>query len=114
MTERRRRRLDSPDARPAADTWPLSAALGRSDELSSLLQRVVDSKARLQAVTALLPPTLVPTIRAGPLDATTWTVLVGDPSAAAKLRQLMPTLRSTLLAAGWPPVEIRVKVLPRS
>ena len=98
---------------PASNTLPLSTALGRSEALNSLLRRLHDSRARLDTVAALLPEPLRPTVRPGPLDDTGWVLLVADSSAAAKLRQLMPALEAALLAAGWPAVPVRIKVLPR-
>jgi len=98
---------------PAPNTLPLAAALGRSEPLSGLLRRMHDSRARLDTVVGLLPETLRPVVRPGPLDETCWVLLVGDSAAAAKLRQLMPALEATLLAAGWPALPIRIKVLPR-
>lgn len=93
---------------------PLSAALGQSEPLNSLLRRMRDSRARLDAVAALLPETMRAAVRPGPLDDAGWVLLAADSSAAAKLRQLMPALEAALLAAGWPVVAIRIKVLPRA
>lgn len=98
---------------PATNSLPLSAALGQSEALNGLLRRLHDSRARLDSVAALLPESLRPAVRPGPLDDAGWVLLVADSSAAAKLRQLMPALEAALLAAGWPRVAIRVKVLPR-
>ena len=98
---------------PATNALPLSAALGQSEPLNSLLRRLRDSRARLATVADLLPETLRPAVRPGPLDDAGWVLLVADSSAAAKLRQLMPALEAALLAAGWPVVPVRIKVLPR-
>ena len=99
---------------PAPNSLPLATALGRSEPLNSLLRRMHDSRARLDTVAGLLPETLRPVVRPGPLDEAGWVLLVGDSAAAAKLRQLMPALEAALLAAGWPALPIRIKVLPRS
>ncbi len=98
---------------PATNTLPLSTALGRSEPLNSLLRRLHDSRARLDTVATLLPESLRPAVRPGPLDDAGWVLLVADSSAAAKLRQLMPALEAALLAAGWPAVPVRIKVMPR-
>lgn len=97
---------------PAPHSLPLASALGQSEPLNSLLRRVRDSRARLDTVVDLLPEALRPAVRPGPLDEAGWALLVADSSAAAKLRQLMPALESALLAAGWPAVPVRIKVLP--
>jgi hypothetical protein len=94
-------------------TVPLAAALDRSESLTGLLRRLHDSRARLATVADLLPESLRPAVRPGPLDDAGWVLLVADSSAAAKLRQLMPVLEAALLAAGWPAVPVRIKVLPR-
>jgi len=99
---------------PTPNTLPLAAALGQSEALNSLLRRMRDSRARLDTVAALLPEGMRPSVRPGPLDDTGWVLLVADSSAAAKLRQLMPALEAALLAAAWPPVAIRIKVLPKA
>ncbi len=99
---------------PAWNATPLATALGHSEPLNSLLRRMRDSRARLDAIAGLLPESMRPAVRPGPLDDTGWVLLVGDSSAAAKLRQLMPALEAALLAAGWPAVAIRIKVLPRA
>jgi hypothetical protein len=92
----------------------MATALGRSEPLNGLLRRMRDSRARLDAIAGLLPEGLQPTVRPGPLDDAGWVLLVADSSAAAKLRQLMPALEAALLAAGWPAVAVRIKVLPRA
>lgn len=99
---------------PAPHTLPMAEALGRSEPLNSLLKRMHDSRARLDCVAALLPETMRPSVRPGPLDDAGWVLLVGDSAAAAKLRQLMPALEAALLAAGWPALPVKVKVLPRA
>lgn len=92
----------------------LAAALGRNEALGDLLRRVRDSKARLEAVAALLPPGLKADIRSGPLDDSAWVLLVCNAAAAAKLRQLLPALESELRQKGWPGPPIKIKVLPRA
>jgi hypothetical protein len=99
---------------PDPNSVPLAAALDRSESLTGLMRRLRDSRARLDTVAGLLPEALRPGVRPGPLDDAGWVLLVADPSAAAKLRQLMPALQAALLAAGWPDVPVRIKVLPRA
>jgi hypothetical protein len=99
---------------PAPNALPMATALGQSEPLNGLLRRMRDSRARLDAIAGLLPEGLRPAVRPGPLDDAGWVLLVADSSAAAKLRQLMPALEAALLAAGWPAVAVRIKVLPRA
>lgn len=76
-------------------------------QLSALAR---DSSARLRAIEPLIPPPLRASVRAGPIDGTTWCVLVRGNSAAAKLRQLLPALEAQLRSKGWEVSAIRLKV----
>lgn len=90
---------------------PMADALAKSEPLASLLERVRESQARLEAVRALLPPGLADQVQPGPLDETGWTLLVPGGGAAAKLRQCLPRLQEALRARGVAEAAIRVKVL---
>jgi len=92
----------------------LATALNQHASLGSLLQRVRDSKARLQAIQPLLPAALAAGVRAGPLDETGWSLLVDNAASAAKMRQFLPALEEHLKKMGWPGPAIRIKVLPRT
>lgn len=92
--------------------WALGDALGRSEPLAGLLQRVRASEARLAAVRAVLPAPLAAAVRAGPLDDTHWVLLVPHAAAAAKLRQLAPALQQRLQDTGHPVRELRVRIAP--
>ena len=61
---------------PATKTLPLATALGQSEPLNSLLRRLHDSRERLATVAALLPDSLRPAVRPGPLDDAGWVLLV--------------------------------------
>jgi Dna[CI] antecedent, DciA len=89
---------------------PMTEALAQSTPLASLLERVRESEARLDAVRGELPPGLAGQVRAGPLDEAGWTLLVSSGAAAAKLRQCLPRLQQALQAQGRPELAIRVKV----
>ena len=82
-----------------------SAALGH---LTALIQ---DSSARLKAIESLIPETLLPFVKAGPIDGDNWCLLVNGNAAAAKLRQLTPVLQARLLSRGWKVTSIRLKIL---
>ena len=92
----------------------LAAALRDSQPLVGLLARVRESQARLALVTELLPAGLRGDVRAGPLDDTAWLLLVGNAAAAAKVRQLLPSLQAVLANRGWASPPIKIKVLPRA
>ncbi|GAB4039446.1 MAG: hypothetical protein Fur0014_09140 [Rubrivivax sp.] len=89
---------------------PMAEALAQSSPLASLLERVRESQARLEALRPLLPPGLAEQVRPGPLDETGWTLLVPGGGAAAKLRQCLPRLQQALRARGMAEAVIRVKV----
>jgi hypothetical protein len=92
----------------------LATALDHSEPLVGLLQRVRDSRSRLDALGPVLPPALRAGIRSGPLDDEAWVLLVDNAAVAAKLRQLLPALDDELRAHGWSKPPIKIKVLPRA
>jgi hypothetical protein len=91
----------------------VGSALARHEALGTLLLRVRDSRARLSSIQAVLPPGLREAVEAGPLDDTTWVLLVQNAGAAAKLRQYLPQLEARLADAGHAPRTLRVKLTPR-
>ena len=95
---------------PPPRSVPLSQALQASAPLAGLMDRVHQSRKRLAAVEDLLPPALRSSVRAGPLDDASWVLLVDNSAAAAKLRQMLPSLVARLLQAGWSGPELKVKI----
>ena len=93
-------------------THRLGHALSANETLGSLLQRLAASKARFAVIEPLLPPPLRPHTRPGVLEDGAWVLLADNAAAAAKLRQLLPTLQSALAAAGWAEPAARIKVSP--
>lgn len=88
----------------------LMQAAQASPMLARLTELTRDSRARLQAVEPLIPPALRASVKAGPIDGDTWCLLVSSTAAAAKLRQLIPSLEAALKSRGWDVNAIRVKV----
>lgn len=99
---------------PAPPAKALAQALGSSEPLVGLLQRVRLSQARLAVVAALLPAGLRGEVRAGPLDDAAWVLLVSNAAAAAKLRQLLPSVTAALEQQGFAGPAVKIKVMPRS
>ena len=100
--------------RPGAEpSVKLTTALDRCEPLSLLLRRLQQSRAHFDAIAPLLPPTLRADIRPGSVDADCWTLLAAHNAAAAKLRQMLPTLLQLLRQGGWQGTSIKVKVQPR-
>jgi len=100
----------SPSPAPQVSQQRLAKALGSSEALAALLQRVRESRARFDTIAPLLPDALMQAVKPGPLDDTSWVLLAAHASAAAKLRQMVPALQAALSAAGWSGPVIRVKV----
>ncbi len=65
----------------------------------------------LKSIEALLPLAIRPAVNAGPIDGEVWCLLVEGNAAAAKTRQLLPTLQAALQAKGHKISTIRLKVL---
>ena len=101
-----------PSPAPAPPAQRLHDALDGSVPLARLLERVQASRSRFERVASLLPPALLADVRPGPLDDTSWVLLVARPAAAAKLRQMVPTLEAELAAAGFPPVPLKIRIQP--
>lgn len=89
---------------------PLYEAAAESPTLARLVQLARESGERLQAVELSIPPALRRCVRPGPIEGTTWCLLVDNNAAAAKLRQLLPALIAKLNSRGWQVTAIRLKV----
>ncbi len=88
----------------------LLQATEESPTLARLASLTRDSTERLRAVEPLIPPLLRPAIRPGPIEGTTWCLLVRSNAAAAKVRQLLPALQAHLRSRGWEVTAIRLKI----
>lgn len=78
--------------------------------LLRLTELTRDSVARLNAIQSLIPATLRPSVKAGPIEGKVWCLLLDNNSTAAKIRQLLPALESHLRTKGWAIDSIRLKV----
>lgn len=78
--------------------------------LAQLAALTRDSSERLRAVESLVPPALRPALQAGPIEGTTWCIVVKSNAAAAKLRQLLPAMQAHLRSKGWQVNVIRLKI----
>lgn len=91
----------------------LQQATEASPTLAALAERARDAAARLGAIQDLIPAELRPGVQAGPAEGEEWCVLVGSNAAAAKLRQLVPSLLARLRVRGWHVSTLRIKVRSR-
>ncbi len=89
----------------------LNQAMDGAPALSRLAHLADQSTAMYGCVQGLIPPALRPLVRPGPLDAQDWCLMVSHSAAAAKLRQLVPLLRSRLQQEGWDVQTLRVKIM---
>ncbi|QTD46103.1 DciA family protein [Ottowia testudinis] len=89
----------------------LQQAVAQAPLLARLGQLAAESGARLSIIQPLLPPALRGTVKPGAPEPDAWTLLVPHNAAAAKLRQMLPTLVSALADAGHPVGAIRIKVI---
>lgn len=89
---------------------PVHQAAEEAPTLARLAQLARESGERLKAVEPFIPAPLRPSVRPGPIEGTTWCLLVDSSSAAAKLRQLLPVLQSKLNSDGWQVTSIRLKL----
>lgn len=111
--------MPSPPPPPRQSSLPpgtqaVADALGSSQAMQSLGQRLRDSQARLAAVLPLLPVAMRGHVRAGPIDDSAWTLLADNPAVQAKLRQMLPALEAQLRQQGWPGPPVKVRVLAPS
>jgi hypothetical protein len=88
----------------------LQQAADESPTLARLAQLARESGERLKAVEPLIPASLRPAVRPGPIDGAAWCLLVESSAAAAKLRQILPALIAHLCEGGWEVTSIRLKV----
>jgi len=88
----------------------LQQATRDSPVLARLTELSRDSIARLKAIEPMIPAVLRSAITAGPIDGANWCLIVNSNAAAAKIRQLLPTLEAHLRAKGWQISAIRLKV----
>ena len=91
----------------------LLQAAQESPTLAQLTLLMRESTQRLRALDALIPPALRTALQAGPIEGTTWCLLVSNNAAAAKLRQMLPALQAHLQSKGFEIQSIRLKVLTR-
>ncbi|MFM9879681.1 MAG: hypothetical protein ACKVOO_04645 [Burkholderiaceae bacterium] len=89
---------------------PVQQAALESPTLARLMALAEESGQRLDAIRPLIPASLQQQVAAGPIDGPLWCLLVHNSAAAAKLRQLLPSLLIRLQEGGWQITAIRLKI----
>ncbi len=78
--------------------------------LAKLMELNRASKARYDAISALIPETLRANVTAGPFTEGVWCLLLSNTTTAAKLRQLLPAFEAHLRVHDLEVKSIRLKV----
>ncbi len=89
----------------------LDQAIEQAPALARLAHLVDQSSAMYRCVESLIPEGLRAQVKSGPVDGQDWCLMVSSNAAAAKLRQLLPSLGARLRQDGWDVVNVRVKIL---
>src|SRR4051794_41969680 len=84
-------------------TLPVSVQQAAEDSptLARLAQLARESGERLKAVEPLIPVALRRLVKPGPIEGSSWCLLVEGNAAAAKLRQGLPGMPALLCNRGW-------------
>ena len=77
-----------------------------------MADRIRLSQQMLSVVLPLIPAGLRPHLQPGPVDETTWCLLIRNPSVGTKLRQLTPALLAALRSEGYTIDTLRIKIIP--
>ena len=89
----------------------VSEAAQENESLAKLWQLARESGERLTAIKPLIPTNLHPYVKGGAIRGDTWRLLVQGNAAAAKLRQLLPSLQAHLRHCGYHVEAIEIKVM---
>jgi len=91
-------------------TLSVLQASQNSPTFARLSDLALESSARLKSIESLIQVSLRSSIHPGPIDGTTWCLLVRNNAVAAKVRQLLPIFQAHLRSKGWEVTAIRIKI----
>ncbi|WP_028603537.1 DciA family protein [Ottowia thiooxydans] len=86
-------------------------AVESAPTLAHLSQMASQSAIRLALIRPLIPKALQGAVQAGALEEGSWCLLVPNSAAAAKLRQMTPSLLEVLQARGHAVTKLRIKIV---
>ncbi|MGB3067830.1 MAG: DciA family protein [Ottowia sp.] len=89
----------------------LLQAVEEAPTLSHLSRLAGESASRLALIRPLIPKPLQGLVQAGGLEEGCWCLLVPNNAAAAKLRQMAPSLLEVLQARGHAVQKLRIKIM---
>lgn len=95
---------------PLQPSKSLYQAAAAAPVLAQLRNLMAQSSSQLSMVAPLLPVGIRAHVKAGPLDETTWCLLVMNGSVAIKLRHLVPDMEHHLLQSTGRSLQIRIKI----
>ncbi len=88
----------------------LLQATQESPTLAHLANLAMESSARLKSIEVFIPAALRSSVKAGPIEGPVWCLILDNNAAAAKIRQLLPSIQAHLRSKGWDVNSIRLKV----
>ena len=63
-----------------------------------------------KTIEPLIPSSLSAAVKAGPIEGSMWCLIIDNNAAAAKIRQLSPSLEAHLRSKGWDVKSIKIKI----
>ncbi len=92
------------------NSFSVLQATQNSPTFALLTELAMESNRRLKTIEFLVPPATRPFLKPGPIEGTTWCLILSNGAVAAKVRQLIPALLAHLNSEGWQVTSIRLKI----
>lgn len=90
--------------------FSLAQAAEAAPSFAALAERIRASQQCMSDIQHLIPVALRRHVKAGPMEDGVWCLLAGNAAASTKIRQLLPTIQTTLTQKGAKVTAIRIKV----
>jgi hypothetical protein len=92
---------------------PLLIAIQGTPKMAALIELNKESSARFKSIEPLIPGTLRFLIQPGPIEGSTWCLILDNSAVASKVRQILPAIISHLRCKGRDIDSVRLKVTTR-